>query len=82
MPTDDYVLGHSPEELERLDLQGALYRSITRTTMLQAGVSEGMKVLDIRCGSGDVSRLAASLVGPSCQRGAESRDPCLPLSGV
>jgi ubiquinone/menaquinone biosynthesis C-methylase UbiE len=62
---DEYVLGHSEGELARLDLQGALYRHITERVFLDAGLAEGMQVLDIGCGSGDVTRLAGQLVGQS-----------------
>jgi len=62
---EEYVLGHSGSELARLDLQGALYREITQRVMIDAGLTEGMSVLDIGCGSGDVTRLAGQLVGPS-----------------
>ncbi|MGI9625935.1 MAG: class I SAM-dependent methyltransferase [Longimicrobiales bacterium] len=60
-----YVLGHTDRELDRLDLQGLIYREITEQTFAEAGLGEGMRVLDIGCGSGDVSRSAARLVGPS-----------------
>ena len=59
-----YLLGHSGSELERLDLQGTLYRDATRRAFLDAGIEPGMSVLDIGCGTGDVSLLAAELVGP------------------
>jgi ubiquinone/menaquinone biosynthesis C-methylase UbiE len=59
-----YVLGHSDSELERLDLQGVLYRDATRRAFVDAGVAPGMAVLDVGCGTGDVSLLAAELVGP------------------
>lgn len=58
-----YVLGHTPRELDRLDLQGAFYRDITRRALLSAGLEPGMRVLDIGSGSGDVTLLAAELVG-------------------
>ena len=58
-----YVLEHTSRELDRLDLQGILYRDITRRAMLDSGVAKGMRVLDIGCGSGDVARLASELVG-------------------
>jgi ubiquinone/menaquinone biosynthesis C-methylase UbiE len=60
-----YVLGHTSRELDRLDLQGALYRDVTRRAMQDGGIGEGMRVLDLGCGSGDVSFLAADLVGPT-----------------
>ena len=59
-----YVLGHTSRELDRLDLQGVLYREVTRSAMLDGGIGGGMRVLDLGCGSGDVSFLAAELVGP------------------
>lgn len=60
-----YLLGHDPRELRRLDLQGALYRDITVRALTEAGVEPGMRLLDVGCGSGDVSCLAAEIVGPS-----------------
>ncbi|MGH7502314.1 MAG: class I SAM-dependent methyltransferase [Longimicrobiales bacterium] len=60
-----YVLGHSARELDRLDLQGIIYRDITKRALVECGIAPGERVLDIGCGSGEVSRLAAKLVGPS-----------------
>jgi ubiquinone/menaquinone biosynthesis C-methylase UbiE len=70
-----YVCGHEPRELDRLDLQGAFYADITRRALIDAGVGEGMRVLDIGCGSGDVTLLAADLVGPGGHVTGVDRDP-------
>ena len=59
-----YVLDRSDRELDRLELQGILYRDATRRALVAAGVGPGMRVLDVGCGSGDVTRLAAELVDP------------------
>lgn len=59
-----YLLGHTESELRRLDVQGDLYRDITRRAFERAGIEPGMHVLDIGCGTGDVSLTAAEVVGP------------------
>ena len=62
---ESYVLDRSDRELDRLDLQGFIYRDITCRALAGCGIEKGMRVLDVGCGSGDVSRLAAELVGAS-----------------
>jgi ubiquinone/menaquinone biosynthesis C-methylase UbiE len=58
-----YLLGHTPAELHRLDVQNELYRDATLRALRDAGVGPGMRVLDIGCGTGGVSLLAAEVVG-------------------
>jgi SAM-dependent methyltransferase len=60
-----YVCGHGPGELARLESQGAFFEEITRHFFQKAGLTRGMRVLDLGCGAGDVSFLAAELVGPT-----------------
>jgi SAM-dependent methyltransferase len=60
-----YFLGHSDAEVERLALQNAFYRDATENTLRRAGLTAGMRVLDIGSGGGDVSLLAAEVVSPS-----------------
>ena len=60
-----YALGHSEHELERLSQQGRVFEPFTRQLFEQAGIGPGMRVLDVGCGAGDVSFLAAEFVGPT-----------------
>jgi ubiquinone/menaquinone biosynthesis C-methylase UbiE len=60
-----YPLGYSAHESRRLVTQATLLADLTKEALVRAGVSEGMRVLDLGSGPGDVSILAASLVGPS-----------------
>ena len=61
--TVTYVLGHSDRELERLAIQARLIDPMTRRFFCEAGIVRGMRVLDVGCGSGDTTFLAADLVG-------------------
>jgi ubiquinone/menaquinone biosynthesis C-methylase UbiE len=58
-----YVLGHSDQELARLNEQARIVGPITRRFFAGAGLVRGMRVLDVGSGAGDVSFLAADLVG-------------------
>ncbi|HEX5386443.1 MAG TPA: class I SAM-dependent methyltransferase [Gemmatimonadales bacterium] len=60
-----YALGHSEAELERLIQQSRFFGELTEELFQRAGILPGMRVLDIGCGPGDVSFLAARVVGPS-----------------
>lgn len=62
-PQVEYALGHSPRELDRLSFQGTVLTPYTRQFLWEAGITTGMRVLDVGSGSGDVSFLAADLVG-------------------
>lgn len=59
-----YTMGRSQEEEKRLIQQSQLYDAVTRRFLKEAGLSSGMKVLDIGSGAGDVALTAAELVGP------------------
>src|SRR3712207_8772598 len=42
-----YLFGHSEEETRRLLLQGRLFNLYTRRLLEDAGITRGMKVLDV-----------------------------------
>ena len=60
---NDYALGHNHDELQRLIGQSRLLGELTEEVLRAAGIGPGMRVLDVGCGAGDVSFLAATLVG-------------------
>jgi ubiquinone/menaquinone biosynthesis C-methylase UbiE len=60
---NDYALGHNHDELQRLIGQSRFLGELTEELLRAAGIRPGMRVLDVGCGAGDVSFLAASLVG-------------------
>jgi 2-polyprenyl-3-methyl-5-hydroxy-6-metoxy-1,4-benzoquinol methylase len=61
----DYQLGADPVELDRLNRQGRVLAPATRTILEAAGVRNGMRVLDLGSGMGDMAFSAAELVGPT-----------------
>jgi len=61
----DYVLGRSDQEYDRLIEQGAVLGPATERVLRAAGLVEGMRVLDVGCGVGEVARLVHGLVGES-----------------
>ncbi|RKH88512.1 class I SAM-dependent methyltransferase [Corallococcus sp. AB045] len=61
----EYVQGNEDRELRRLMLQAQVYAPLTEGVLRGASLRPGMRVLDVGCGVGDVSFLAAELVGPT-----------------
>jgi len=59
-----YILGHSGTELDRLIRQARFFGELSAHFLNLAGLKPGMRVLDCGCGAGDLSFLAASMVGP------------------
>lgn len=62
---DDYLMGRTPAEHERLRRQARALEPVTRRVLERIGVQPGMSCLDLGCGPGEVMRLLGELVGPS-----------------
>jgi SAM-dependent methyltransferase len=71
----EYPLGYSDVELKRLIQQSELYAEFTEDVLRRAGLKSGMRVLDAGCGAGDVSLLAARLVGSTGRVMGVDRSP-------
>jgi 2-polyprenyl-3-methyl-5-hydroxy-6-metoxy-1,4-benzoquinol methylase len=71
----DYQLGSDPVELERLNRQGRVLAPATRMILKAAGVRDGMRVLDLGSGMGDMAFVAAELVGPTGEVVGIDRSP-------
>lgn len=62
-----YTLGRTSHETNRLIEQSRIYGKSTRRLCKQAGIAEGMRVLEIGSGAGDVAIMLAELVGKTGQ---------------
>lgn len=69
-----YICGHGAAEEDRLIRQATQLAPITERVFRDAGIGTGQRVLDIGAGLGDVSMIAARLVGPSGEVVGVERD--------
>lgn len=72
---ENYPFQSSDDERQRLIAQGGLVAPLTCRLFERAGITSGMRVLDIGSGSGDVAFLAARCVGPQGTVIGVDRDP-------
>ena len=56
--------GFGDDEIARLELMGKVDAPATRMIFAEAGIRPGIRVLDLGCGAGDATFVAAGLVGP------------------
>ena len=75
MTGETYPFQSSEAERQRLIAQGELVAPLTRRLFEKAGITSGMRVLDIGSGSGDVALLAARLVRSHGSVIGVDRDP-------
>jgi SAM-dependent methyltransferase len=72
-----YVLGSEEQERERLTHQSRLLEPITDRFLREAGLEPGMRVLDLGSGVGDVSAIAARIVGADGEVVGVDSDPVM-----
>ncbi|HEY7224021.1 MAG TPA: class I SAM-dependent methyltransferase [Micromonosporaceae bacterium] len=70
-----YPFADRAAEDDRLVAQGRVFDPLTHRLLREAGLSRGMRVLDLGSGAGNVSRLAAEIVGPEGTVVGIERDP-------
>jgi SAM-dependent methyltransferase len=70
-----YPFADRAAEDERLRAQGEVVVPLSRRRFPHAGLSAGMRVLDLGSGAGNVARLAAEIVGPDGSVVGVERDP-------
>jgi len=74
-------MGHNERERRRLALQAAILNPLTEQLLCRAGLAPGMSVLDLGCGVGDVSMIAARLTGPGGKvTGLDVDEPALAIA--
>lgn len=75
--TTTYLLGSDERERRRLTAQAGEIDRISERMLREAGVEEGMRVLELGTGAGDVALLLARLVGPGGEIVGVERDPAM-----
>jgi ubiquinone/menaquinone biosynthesis C-methylase UbiE len=71
---NDYTLGHSAEEHERLRRQGRFLEPATRRVFRAVGLGPGWTCLDVGCGPGAIMQLMGELAGLSGEVTGLDRD--------
>jgi SAM-dependent methyltransferase len=61
---DEYALGRTAEEYERLRAQSRVWEAATARLFDQVGLGAGARCLDAGCGPGETMRMMAQRVGP------------------
>src|SRR6185312_15849978 len=78
-----YVMWHDDRERRRLLLQASILNPLSDQLLRRAGLSAGLRVLDIGCGVGELSMVAARLVGRrGCVTGIDIDEGALALAAA
>ncbi len=63
MNENSYVIGVGKDDEERLLLLNELFGKTSKDLLLKAGLTQGMRVLEVGCGTGNMTRWIAKQVG-------------------
>ena len=63
--TEEYLMGRTSAEYQRLRAQAAVWEASTVRTLYATNLQPGMNCLDAGCGPGEVMRLLGTRVGPT-----------------
>lgn len=73
--SQEYPLASTASERRRLKMQSDALIPLTERMLSAAGITAGSRVLELGCGSGEVTRLIASRIGPAGSVTGIDRDP-------
>jgi ubiquinone/menaquinone biosynthesis C-methylase UbiE len=62
---NEYIMGRTTEEYQRLRSQARVWEPVTRRLLGQLELRAGMSCLDVGCGPGEVMRLLGEIAGPT-----------------
>lgn len=82
MGNSEYAFADRVHEQRRLASQAVGFDPLTERVFQAAGLTVGMRVLDLGSGAGDVAMLAARLVGPEGEVVGVERDPAAVASAT
>src|SRR3954453_15802187 len=78
-----YVMGHDDRERRRLSLQASILNPLSDQLLRRAGISAGLRVLDVGCGVGGLSMVAAALFSRhGCVRGIDIDEGALTVAAA
>jgi len=81
-PADNYSLGHTSDEYQRLRAQARVWEEATGRVIDHAGLAEGASCLDAGCGPGETMRTLAQRVGPGGHVLGVDSDPSIGTMAV
>ena len=63
MKENNYIIGVGKDDEERLSLLNELFGKTSKDLLLKAGLTPGMRILEVGCGTGNMTRWIAKQIG-------------------